>query len=85
MGGLTQEPGRERGARLDSPAHKVDDFEAVSGSQDRLGPACAGYDLSIVFDGYTISLKSERCNKMVEPCRLRQLRKSTRLTIENKC
>jgi hypothetical protein len=63
----------------------VDYLEPVSCLKYSLGPARSGHDLSIVFDGYAISLKSERCNKVVEPCRLLQLRKITRLAVENEC
>ena len=85
MGSLAQTDGLERSVRLDSPADKVDHFKPVSSREDRIGPACARHDLSIVFDGDAVALEPERCNKMVEPCRLLQLGKRTRLAIKNKC
>jgi hypothetical protein len=85
MGGAAQRDGSERSACLGSPADKVDHLKAVSGSEDRIGPAGAWDDLSIVFDGDAVSLKSERCNKMVEPCGLLEFGERPRLAIENEC
>ena len=85
MGDSARKHGLERGAGLDSPADKVDDLKPISSSENRLGPACAGHDLSIVFDGHAVSLKSERCNKVIEPCRLLEIGKGAGLAIENEC
>jgi hypothetical protein len=85
MGDAAQRDGSERSACLGSPADKVDHLKAVSSGEDRIGPAGARYDLSIVFDGDAVSLKPERCDKVVEACRLLQLGESARLAIENEC
>ena len=60
MGGSAQRDGPERSACLGSPADKVDHLKPVSGGEDRIRPAGARHDLSIVFDGDAVSLKPER-------------------------
>jgi hypothetical protein len=85
VGDPARQHGLERGAGLDSPADKVDDFKPVPRGENSLGPTSAGHDLSIVFDGHAVSLKSERCNKVIESCRLLEIGKGAGLAIENEC
>ena len=60
-------------------------LKPVTTGENCLRPARARHNLSIMFDGHAVTVKPERCNKMVEPCRLRQLGKRTRLAIKNEC
>ncbi len=63
----------------------MDHFQTISRCKRGLRPCTAGYNLPIMFDGYTVGFERQLRDKLIEGARFLQFGKSTRLTVENKC
>jgi hypothetical protein len=64
-------------------AHKVHNLQTVPFAEPRIGPFNAGNDRTVMLDGYPIAFQVEAGDQILEIGPGRQLRKVTRLAVED--
>src|ERR1700678_4021028 len=62
----------------------MDNLQAVPFRQPDLGPFCAGNNITVMLDGYPVAFEVKFRDQVLEVGSRRQLRKVTRLAVEDK-
>ena len=68
---------------LPAAADKMDNLQTVPFRQAGLGPFCAGNNITVMLDGYPVAFEVKFRDQVLEVGSRRQLRKFTRLAVED--